>query len=70
LEAADRGRIPVPASIHVDAGEDTRLARAVTAKLLLLFIVGDILGGGIYTLVGEVGAETDGAIGRRLRSRW
>ena len=31
-------------------------------KLLLIFIVGDILGGGIYALVGEVGAETGGAI--------
>ena len=30
--------------------------------LLLIFIVGDILGGGIYALVGEVGAETGGAI--------
>ena len=29
---------------------------------MLLFIVGDILGGGIYVLVGEVGAETGGAI--------
>jgi basic amino acid/polyamine antiporter, APA family len=38
------------------------LARAITPGLLLLFIVGDILGGGIYALVGEVGAETGGAI--------
>ena len=38
------------------------LHRAITPKLLLLFIVGDILGGGIYVLVGEVGAETGGAI--------
>jgi len=38
------------------------LRRAITPKLLLLFIVGDILGGGIYALVGEVGAETGGAI--------
>jgi basic amino acid/polyamine antiporter, APA family len=38
------------------------LARKITPPLLLLFIVGDILGGGIYALVGEVGAETGGAI--------
>ncbi len=44
---------------EVDGGG---LARAITPKLLLLFIVGDILGGGIYALVGEVGAETGGAI--------
>ena len=30
--------------------------------MLLLFIVGDMLGGGIYTLVGEVGGEVGGAI--------
>jgi amino acid transporter len=42
--------------------EEGELRRAITPKLLLLFIVGDILGGGIYALVGEVGAETGGAI--------
>lgn len=42
--------------------EGTRLRRAITPRLLLLFIVGDILGGGIYALVGKVGAETGGAI--------
>ena len=43
-------------------GPDTELRRAITPALLLLFIVGDVLGGGIYALVGEVGAETGGAI--------
>jgi amino acid transporter len=38
------------------------LSRAIGPKLLLFFIVGDILGGGIYALVGEVGGETGGAI--------
>ncbi len=38
------------------------LKRAIGPKLLLFFIVGDILGGGIYALVGEVGGETGGAI--------
>jgi basic amino acid/polyamine antiporter, APA family len=46
------------------------LARAITPKLLLLFIVGDILGGGIYALVGEVGAETGGRSGRRSHLPW
>jgi basic amino acid/polyamine antiporter, APA family len=41
---------------------DSELRRAITPTLLLIFIVGDILGGGIYALVGEVGAETGGAI--------
>ena len=45
------------------AGEsDAVLPRAITPLLLLLFIVGDILGGGIYALVGEVATETGGAI--------
>jgi amino acid transporter len=42
--------------------EDTALARVVTKPLLIFFILGDILGGGIYALVGEVGGETGGAI--------
>ena len=45
------------------AGEErTKLARTIGPGLLLMFIVGDMLGGGIYALVGEVGAETGGAI--------
>jgi amino acid transporter len=59
-----RGAVPIPARARIpkeDEG-DTKLRRAITPGLLLLFIVGDILGGGIYALVGEVGAETGGAI--------
>ena len=61
------GGIPVPADAALAGGtdpasEDTRLRRVITPKLLLLFVVGDILGGGIYALVGEVGVETGGAI--------
>jgi len=55
-------RIPVPGAPALAPGAETDLRRAITPKLLLLFIVGDILGGGIYALVGEVGAETGGAI--------
>jgi APA family basic amino acid/polyamine antiporter len=40
----------------------TKLKRTIGPGLLLMFIVGDMLGGGIYALVGEVGAETGGAI--------
>ena len=42
--------------------EEGGLRRAIGPRLLLFFIVGDILGGGIYALVGEVGGETGGAI--------
>jgi APA family basic amino acid/polyamine antiporter len=38
------------------------LKPAITRPMLLFFIVGDILGGGIYALTGEVGAEIGGAI--------
>jgi amino acid transporter len=45
------------------AGElDTKLNRAIGPRLLTVFIIGDILGAGIYALVGEVGAEVGGAI--------
>jgi basic amino acid/polyamine antiporter, APA family len=45
------------------AGEvETPLRRAIGPGVLTVFIVGDILGAGIYALVGEVGAEVGGAI--------
>ncbi len=45
------------------AGEErTQLRRAISQKMLLAFVVGDILGAGIYALVGEVGGEVGGAI--------
>jgi amino acid transporter len=40
---------------------DTALKPAITRTMLLFFIVGDILGGGIYALVGEVGDKVGGA---------
>ncbi|MCR5978877.1 amino acid permease [Gordonia jinghuaiqii] len=43
-------------------GEKTPLKRAITGKLLFLFILGDVLGAGIYALVGEVGGKVGGAI--------
>ena len=39
----------------------TELKRAIGPKLLLLFIVGDILGTGVYALTGQVAAEVGGA---------
>jgi APA family basic amino acid/polyamine antiporter len=40
----------------------TALKRGVSPALLLLFIVGDMVGGGIYALVGKVAAVTGGAV--------
>jgi basic amino acid/polyamine antiporter, APA family len=41
---------------------DTRLRRAVTGRLLFLFILGDVLGAGVYALAGQVAAEVGGAM--------
>jgi len=42
--------------------EETPLKRAITGRLLFLFVLGDVLGAGIYALVGEVAGEVGGAI--------
>lgn len=52
---------------HVDVtpateGGDGGLKRVIGRRMLLIFVVGDILGTGIYALVGEVAAEVGGAI--------
>ena len=52
-------RIAAPAP--AEPGGD-RLKRAISSRMLLAFVVGDLLGAGIYALVGEVGAEVGGAI--------
>ena len=41
--------------------ETTELKKVMGPKLLLLFIIGDILGTGIYALTGQVAAEVGGA---------
>ena len=52
-----------PGGAERAAGEvQTELRRTVGARMLLVFIVGDILGAGIYALVGEVAGEVGGAI--------
>ncbi|MCW3011483.1 MAG: amino acid permease-associated region [Solirubrobacterales bacterium] len=38
------------------------LERAIGRNMLLVFVVGDVLGAGIYALVGEVGGRVGGAI--------
>ena len=46
----------------IDVHEMTPLRRVITRNMLLLLIVGDVLGAGIYALVGEVGGRVGGAI--------
>ncbi|HJC69902.1 MAG TPA: spore germination protein, partial [Candidatus Brachybacterium intestinipullorum] len=41
--------------------DQPELKKAITPKLLLLFIVGDILGTGVYSLTGKVAGEVGGA---------
>jgi amino acid transporter len=49
--------------VHADTGEfETPLARTIGPGMLLVFVVGDVLGAGIYALVGVVAGETGGAI--------
>src|SRR3954463_7276895 len=52
---------PLPTSGRSDERE-SGLTPTLTRKMLLLFIVGDILGGGIYARTGEVAGEIGGAI--------
>jgi amino acid transporter len=40
----------------------TGLKRALTTPLLYFFILGDVLGAGVYVLVGQVAAEAGGAV--------
>jgi hypothetical protein len=50
------------AARRAEGESGSALRRAIGPKLLTVFIIGDILGAGIYALVGEVGAEVGGAI--------
>jgi amino acid transporter len=50
-----------PTAAHEGGEEKTELKRVIGPKLLLLFIVGDILGTGVYALTGQVAAEVGGA---------
>jgi basic amino acid/polyamine antiporter, APA family len=44
------------------AARDVPLKRGISRNLLLLFVVGDVLGAGIYALVGEVAGRVGGAV--------
>jgi basic amino acid/polyamine antiporter, APA family len=56
---------PTAAAGHVTSIEDTeetRLNRVITRPMLTFFILGDILGAGIYALTGQVAGDVGGAI--------
>lgn len=44
------------------ADPETRLSRAVSGRLLYLFILGDVLGAGVYALVGKMAGEVGGPV--------
>ncbi|MFF6952913.1 APC family permease [Streptomyces iakyrus] len=44
------------------AQEETALKRALTTPLLYFFILGDVLGAGVYVLIGQVAADAGGAV--------
>jgi basic amino acid/polyamine antiporter, APA family len=50
-----------PASAEVQPGAEPTLRRAIGPKLLVFFVIGDILGTGIYALTGAVAGEVGGA---------
>ncbi len=51
-----------PANDPDSADGATPLKSAITGKLLFVFILGDVLGAGIYALVGEIAGEVGGAV--------
>ncbi|MDO8337722.1 MAG: APC family permease [Microcella sp.] len=54
-----------PASFEIDDQSGlpaTRLRRAITGPLLFLFILGDVLGAGIYALTGVLASEVGGVM--------
>jgi len=63
------GSAPRPASLGGGPGfgagggaVHSPLKPAITRTMLTVFVIGDVLGAGIYALVGEVGGEVGGAI--------
>ncbi|MEV2253273.1 APC family permease [Streptomyces sp. NPDC050147] len=51
-----------PSTVTAASDSSTPLKKALTAPLLYFFILGDVLGAGVYVLVGQVAADTGGAV--------
>ena len=52
-----------PAAAGVSGKPVTRLRQAITGPLLFLFILGDVLGAGVYALMGVLAGKVSGALG-------
>lgn len=60
-DARPTGDADSPANERDSAGSSP-LKSAITGKLLFVFILGDVLGAGIYALVGEIAGKVGGAV--------
>ena len=47
------------------ADQPEELARAISAPLLFFYVLGDVLGSGIYALIGVMAAQVGGRSGPR-----
>src|SRR5690606_24091799 len=61
-EVEERIEMAEPTSQAEAASGQPELKRVIGPKLLLLFIVGDILGTGIYAVTGNVAKEVGGVV--------
>jgi basic amino acid/polyamine antiporter, APA family len=62
-EPEDRPPPGTPGHVtSIEDPEETRLNRVITRPMLTFFILGDILGAGIYALTGQVAGDVGGAI--------
>jgi len=48
--------------VNTGVDDQPRLHKAISRNLLLLFVIGDVVGGGIYTLIANIGAEVGGVV--------
>jgi APA family basic amino acid/polyamine antiporter len=61
-EPEDRQPAAAGHVVSIEDTEETRLNRVITRPMLTFFILGDILGAGIYALTGQVAGDVGGAI--------
>lgn len=60
--AGIRGHVKTPHDQSTTSQPPTSLKKTLTTPLLYFFILGDVLGAGVYVLVGQVAADSGGAV--------
>ncbi len=50
------------APAHASTGDPTALRRVISSRMLFFFVIGDILGGGVYALIGQLAGRSGGAM--------